>query len=177
MGVAHFSSKEDHFLMRPKEDIYYDENTESVKRNRKISFWVAIIISTLITSWYFISVPPDTPEVQRMRLFFKNNSMEVAKFIALTRNERKAFAEKKNHPFYKTYVSVSETKRKEIKALIHLSYDYNPNRYWVNTFFVWLIGITIIWFIGLIIQGAIILVRTEDEKRRALIKKSREENP
>jgi hypothetical protein len=157
--------------MQPKEDIYYDENTESVKRNQKISFWVAIILSTLITGWYFLAMPPDTPEVQRMRLFFKNNSMEVAEFIALTRDERKAYAEKKNHPFYKTYVSVNEIKRKEIKALIHLSYDYNPNRYWVNTVFLWLICITVFWFVGIIIQGAIILVRTEDEKRRALIKK------
>ena len=109
--------------------------------------------------------------------FLKITVWEVAEFIALTRNERKVFAEKKNHPFYKTYVSVSEIKRKEIKALIHMSYDYNPNRYWVGISFIWLIGITIFWFIGLIIQGAIILVRTEDEKRRALIKKSREEIP
>ncbi len=157
--------------MQANENVEYDENTESVKRNRKISFWAAIILSTLTTGWYFIAVPPDTPEVQRMRLFFKNNNMEVAEFIALPRNERKAYAEKKSHPFYKTYVSVNETERKQIKALIHMSYDYTPNQYWFNIFFLWLIFITTFWFIGLMIEGVIILIRTDDEKRRALIKK------
>jgi len=161
--------------MQPKEDIFYDENTKSVKQNRKNSFWIAILLSTLATGWYMIVEPPDSPEVQRMRTFFKNNSMEVATFIALTRNERKEYAKKKDHPFYQTYTTVSESERIKIKALIHISYDYLPHRYWFNMFFVWLILITTFWFIGLIIVGAIILIRTEDEKRRALIKKRKEE--
>ena len=161
--------------MQAKEEVEYDDNTKSVKRNRKISFLVAVIISTLASVWYFIETPPDTPEVKTMRLFFKNNKREVAEFIAMPRGERKAYAKKKNHPFYKAYVNVNETERKKIKALIHISYDYTPNQYWVNLFFVWLIFITTFWFIGLMVQGVMILVRTDDERRRALSKKGKKE--
>ena len=159
--------------MQAKEDVEYDEDHQKVKRNRKISFWVSIILSTLVSVWYVIATPPDTPEVKNMRLFFKKNRMEIAEFIALPRNERKEYAEKKSHPFYKTYVSVNESERKDIKALIHMSYDYTPNQYWFNIFFLWLIFITTFWFIGLMVEGALILIRTEDEKRRALLKKEK----
>jgi hypothetical protein len=157
--------------MQAKEDVEYDDESKSAKRNRKISFWVSIILSTVAAVWYFIATPPDTVEVKNMRLFFKNNVMEVTNFIKLTRDERNEYAEKKDHPFYKAYVKASETERKKINALIHISYDYTPNQYWFNIFFLWLIFITTFWFIGLMIEGAIILIHTEDEKRRAKLRK------
>jgi hypothetical protein len=134
----------------------------------KISIWIAIVLSTAITISYGVTHPPDSEEVQEMRLFFNKNGHTVSKFLRMTREERKAFAEKKKHPFFASYVKASDTEKDEIKALIHISMDYTPNQYWFNFFFIWTIGFASFWFIGVMAEGAIILVRKDKAKRLAL---------
>jgi hypothetical protein len=106
-----------------------------------------------------------------MRLFFKENIMDVAKFIRLPSGELQGFAELKNHPFYQTYLKSSEVEKEKIRALIHISRDYNPNQYWFNIVFLWTIAFATLWFLGLILEAIIILVRREDAERRERIKK------
>ena len=133
----------------------------------KISIWIAIVLSTAITISYGVTHPPDSEEVQEMRLFFNKNGHAVSKFLRMTRQERKAFAEKKKHPFYASYIKASDTEKDKIKALIHISMDYTPNQYWFNFFFIWTIGFASFWFIGVMAEGAIILVRKDKAKRLA----------
>ena len=147
-------------------DDFRDEQKENLYR--KISLWSSLILSTVLTLWYAWQNPPDSPEMRKMRLFFKENIMEVSKFINLPREEQKPFAEKKKHPFYKKYLTSSEVKRNEIRALIHVSTDYTPYQYWFNIFFLWIIVFTTVWFLGLMAEGAIILVRQDQAKRKAL---------
>ena len=133
----------------------------------KISIWIAVVLSTAITIAYGVMNPPDSKEVQEMRMFFNKKGHTVSKFLRMTRQERKAFAEKKKHPFYSSYVKASDTEKDEIKALIHISMDYTPNQYWFNFFFIWTIGFASFWFIGVMAEGAIILVRKDKAKRLA----------
>ena len=139
--------------------------------NRRVSFWLSFILAILITCWYYSLNPPGSTEMRKMRLFFKENIMDVAKFIRLSDDELQGFAVLKSHPFYQTYLKSSEVEKEKIRALIHISRDYNPNQYWFNIVFLWTIAFATLWFLGLILEAIIILVRREDNERRERIKK------
>ena len=153
------------------------EQTQELRDNKKevlsrrISFWLSFTLAVVITWWYYASNPPDSAEMQKMRLFFKENIMDVSKFIRLPRDELEDFAASKRHPFYQTYLKSSEIEREKVKALIHISRDYSPNQYWFNIIFLWTIAFTTLWFLGLILEAIIILVRRDDTERRERMKK------
>jgi len=142
---------------------FRDEKKENLYR--RISFWSSIVLSTVIVVYYVVTHPPDTREVQEMRMFFKKHRQDVAKFIRLPRSEQKAFGEKKKHPFYAQYLNASEVEREKIRGLIHISYDYTPNQYWFNIVFLWTVSFASFWFVGLMTEGAIILVRRDRAKK------------
>ena len=139
--------------------------------SRRISFWLSFILAVGISFWYYALNPPDSTEMRKMRLFFKENIMDVAKFIRLPDDELQGFAALKSHPFYQTYLKSSEVEKEKIRALIHISRDYSPNQYWFNIVFLWAIAFATLWFLGLILEAIIILVRREDIARRERIKK------
>ena len=141
--------------------------------SRRISFWLSFILAVGISFWYYALNPPDSTEMRKMRLFFKENIMDVAKFIRLPDDELQGFAALKSHPFYQTYLKSSEVEKEKIRALIHISRDYSPNQYLFNIVFLWTIAFTTLWFLGLILEAIIILVRREDTARRERVKKSR----
>ena len=143
---------------------FRDEKKETL--SRRISFWLSFIFATAMTIWYCAVNPIETTEVKKMRLFFKENIMDVAKFIRLPNEELREFAKTKKHPFYQTYIKSSEVEKEKIKSLIHISRDYSPNQYWFNIVFLWTIAFTTLWFLGLIIEAVIILVRSEDAERK-----------
>lgn len=138
--------------------------------NRRISFWLSFISSIAITFWYCSTNPPDSVEMRKMRSFFKQNIMDVAKFIRLPNEELEEFALSQKHPFYQTYLKSSEVEKERIKALIHISRDYSPNQYWFNIIFLWTIAFTTLWFLGLILEACIILMRREDAERKKRVK-------
>ena len=138
--------------------------------SRRISFWLSFILAVGISFWYYALNPPDSAEMRKMRLFFKENIMDVAKFIRLPDDELQGFAALKSHPFYQTYLKSSEVEKEKIRALIHISRDYSPNQYLFNIVFLWTIAFTTLWFLGLILEAIIILVRREDTARRERIK-------
>ncbi len=138
--------------------------------SRRISFWLSFILAVGISFWYYALNPPDSTEMRKMRLFFKENIMDVAKFIRLPDDELQGFAALKSHPFYQTYLKSSEVEKEKIRALIHISRDYSPNQYWFNIVFLWTIAFATLWFLGLILEAIIILVRREDTARRERIK-------
>jgi len=133
----------------------------------KISIWISLALSTLLTVGYGVTHPPDSREVQEMRMFFNKNGHTVSKFLRMTREERKAFAQEKKHPFYSSFLKASDVEKDEIKALVHVSFDYTPNQYWFNFFFIWTIGFASFWFIAVMAEGAIILMRKDKAKRLA----------
>ena len=139
--------------------------------SRRISFWLSFILAVGISFWYYTLNPPASTEMRKMRLFFKENIMDVAKFIRLPDDELQGFAELKSHPFYQTYLKSSEVEKEKIRALIHISRDYSPNQYLFNIVFLWTIAFATLWFLGLILEAIIILVRREDIERRERIKK------
>ena len=139
--------------------------------SRRVSFCLSFILAIVITWWYYSLNPPDSTEMRKMRLFFKENIMDVAKFIRLPDDELQGFAALKSHPFYQTYLKSSEVEKEKIRALIHISRDYSPNQYLFNIVFLWTIAFTTLWFLGLILEAIIILVRREDTARRERIKK------
>ena len=139
--------------------------------SRRISFWLSFILAVGISFWYYALNPPDSTEMRKMRLFFKENIMDVAKFIRLPDDELQGFAALKSHPFYQTYLKSPEVEKEKIRALIHISRDYSPNQYLFNIVFLWTIAFTTLWFLGLILEAIIILVRREDTARRERIKK------
>ena len=139
--------------------------------SRRISFWLSFVLAVGISFWYYALNPPDSTEMRKMRLFFKENIMDVAKFIRLPDDESQGFAALKSHPFYQTYLKSSEVEKEKIRALIHISRDYSPNQYLFNIVFLWTIAFTTLWFLGLILEAIIILVRREDTARRERIKK------
>ena len=147
-----------------QEENYIDNQKEIL--NRRISFWLSFILAVVITWWYCALNPPDSTEVRKMRLFFKENIMDVAKFVRLPNGELQEFVASRSHPFYQTYLKSSEVEKEKIKALIHISRDYSPNQYWFNIIFLWTIAFTTLWFLGLILEAIIILVRREDAERR-----------
>ena len=152
-----------------QEENYIDNQKEVL--NRRISFWLSFILAIVITWWYYALNPPDSTEMRKMRLFFKENIMDIAKFVRLPNDELQEFVASRSHPFYQTYLKSSEVEREKIKALIHISRDYTPNQYWFNIIFLWTIAFTTLWFLGLILEAVIILVRREDAERRERIKK------
>ena len=139
--------------------------------SRRISFWLSFILAVGISFWYYTLNPPASTEMRKMRLFFKENIIDVAKFIRLPDDELQGFAALKSHPFYQTYLKSSEVEKEKIRALIHISRDYSPNQYLFNIVFLWTIAFTTLWFLGLILEAIIILVRREDTARRERIKK------
>ena len=139
--------------------------------NRRVSFWLSFTLAIVITWWYYSLNPPDSTEMRKMRLFFKENIMDVAKFIRLPNDELREFTTSKSHPFYQTYLKSSEVEKEKIRALIHISRDYNPNQYWFNIVFLGTIAFAAIWFLGLILEAIIILVRRDDTERRERLKK------
>ena len=139
--------------------------------SRRVSFCLSFILAIVITWWYYSLNPPDSKEMQKMRLFFKENVMDVAKFIRLPNDELQGYAALKSHPFFQTYVKSSEVEKEKIRALIHISRDYSPNQHWFNIVFLWTIAFATLWFLGLILEAIIILVRREDTARRERIKK------
>ena len=138
--------------------------------SRRISFWLSFILSVGLSFWFYTLNPPDSKEMRKMRLFFKENIMDVAKFIRLPDDELQGFAALRTHPFYQTYLKSSEVEKEKIRALIHISRDYSPNQYWFNMVFLWTIAFTTLWFLGLILEAIIILVRREDAARRERVK-------
>ena len=138
--------------------------------SRRISFWLSFILAVGISFWYYTLNPPVSIEMRKMRSFFKENIIGVAKFIRLPDNELQGFAALKSHPFYQTYLKSSEVEKEKIRALIHISRDYSPNQYWFNIVFLWAIAFATLWFLGLILEAIIILVRREDTARRERIK-------
>ena len=139
--------------------------------SRRISFWLSFILAVGISFWYYTLNPPVSIEMRKMRSFFKENIIDVAKFIRLPDDELQGFAALKSHPFYQTYLKSSEVEKEKIRALIHISRDYSPNQYLFNIVFLWTIAFTTLWFLGLILEAIIILLRREDAERRERLKK------
>ena len=125
----------------------------------RFSLWGSILLSTLATVIYCMGNPPDSEEVQRMRIFFRESGMEVSQFIKMPPEEMEQFAARQTHPFYKSYMRASENEKKEINAQIHNSVDYRPAQYWVGIVFLWFIFFSTVWFLGLMGQGVVNLVR------------------
>jgi len=161
--------------MEDIEPIHQEIEDSKEKLISRISLWVSIILTTLVVIWYYNDNPPDSPAVVKMRVFFKENNRDVMTFIDLPRNEMIEFAYKKKHPFYLKYVNASESEKAKLKALIHISTDYTPNQYWFNLFFAWVIFFTTFWFIGLMIEACIILMRRNSEARMKKYKLEQEQ--
>ncbi len=140
-----------------------DDNTE--KWIRRISLCVSLILTTVLVIWYYQENPPDSPEVIKMRMFFKANNRAVGKFLNLDRNEQIAFAFKNKHPFYNRYIKSSTVEQEKIRSLFHISTDYTPNQYWFNLFFMWVMCFTTFWFIGLMAEACIVIMRRNSEAR------------
>ena len=151
--------------MEDTEPILQEIEDSKEKLISRISLWASLILTTLVVIWYYNDNPPDSPAVVKMRVFFKENNRDVMTFIDLPRNEMIEFAYKKKHPFYLKYVNASESEKAKLKALIHISTDYTPNQYWFNLFFAWVIFFTTFWFIGLMVEACIILMRRNSEAR------------
>jgi hypothetical protein len=151
-----------------------DDNTERLIR--KISLWVSLLLTTALVVWYYQENPRDSPEIIKMRMFFKERKMEVGKFINLNKNEQIAFAYKNKHPFYKRYIKVSTVEQEKIRSLIHISTDYTPNQYWFNLFFLSVMSFTTFWFIGLMIEACIVIMRRNSEARIKKYKKEKEQS-
>ncbi len=147
------------------EPIHQEIEDKKEKWISRISLWVSIILTTLVVVWYYNDNPPDEPAVVKMRMFFKEHNRDVMTFIDLPRNEMIAFAYKKKHPFYLKFIKASEVQKEELRGLIHISTDYTPNQYWFNLFFAWVIFFTTFWFIGLMTEACIILMRRNSEAR------------
>ena len=81
-----------------------DDNTERLIR--RISLWASLLLTTALVVWYYQANPRDSPEIIKMRMFFKERNMEVGKFINLDNNEQITFAYTNKHPFYKKYINV-----------------------------------------------------------------------
>ena len=124
----------------------------------RISLWVSLLLTTAVVIWYYQDNPPDSPEVVKMRMFFKERNQEVGKFINMKKNEQIAFAFKNKHPFYKRYIKLSTVEQERIRSLVHISTDYTPNQYWFNLFFMWVIFFTTFWFVGLMAEACIVII-------------------
>ena len=162
--------------MEDIEPITQEIEDQKEKWISRISLWVSIVLTTLVVFWYYKNNPPDSPAVVKMRVFFKQNNRDVMTFIDLPRNEMIAFAYKKKHPFYVKFVKANEVKKAELRALIHISTDYTPNQYWFNLFFTGVIAFAAFWFIGLMAEACIILMRRNSEARIKKYKLEKEQS-
>ena len=151
--------------MEEIEPIMQEIEDKKEKLISRISLWVSIILTTIVVYWYYNNNPPDSPAVVKMRMFFKEHNRDVMTFIDLPREEMIEFAYKKKHPFYLKYVKATEVEKADLRALIHISTDYTPNQYWFNLFFAWVIFFTTFWFIGLMVEACIVLMRRSSEAR------------
>jgi len=151
--------------MEEIEPIMQEIEDKKEKWISRISLWVSIILTTIVVYWYYNNNPPDSPAVVKMRMFFKQYNRDVMTFIDLPRDEMIEFAYKKKHPFYLKYVKATEVEKADLRALIHISTDYTPNQYWFNLFFAWVIFFTTFWFIGLMAEACIVLMRRNSEAR------------
>lgn len=136
-----------------------DKNEKRDKLYGRISFWSAMILTTLLCYGYYDANPPDVGAVKRMRLFFAENAREVSQFLRLPHQEQKEFAAEKKHPFYRDFVRASEVAKVKIRALAHKSVDYKPVQYGINLAFIWAIFFAAFWFLGLMTQAVIQLSR------------------
>ena len=141
----------------------------------RISLWISILLTTAVVIWYYQDTPPDSPEVVKMRVFFKERNQQVMEFINMNRNEQIAFAYKNKHPFYLKYIKVSTVEQERIRSLVHISTDYTPNQYWFNLFFMWVIFFTTFWFIGLMAEACIVIMRRNSEARIKTYQKEKEQ--
>ena len=151
--------------MEEIEPIMQEIEDKKEKLISRISLWVSIVLTTIVVYWYYNNNPPDSPAVVKMRMFFKEHNRDVMTFIDLPRDEMIEFAYKKKHPFYLKYVKATEVEKADLRALIHISTDYTPNQYWFNLFFAWVIFFTTFWFIGLMVEACIVLMRRNSEAR------------
>ena len=151
--------------MEEIEPIMQEIEDKKEKLISRISLWVSIILTTIVVYWYYNDNPPDSPAVVKMRMFFKEYNRDVMTFIDLPRDEMIEFAYKKKHPYYLKYVKATEVEKADLRALIHISTDYTPNQYWFNLFFAWVIFFTTFWFIGLMVEACIVLMRRNSEAR------------
>ena len=151
-----------------------DDNTERLIR--RISLWASLLLTAALVVWYYQATPRDSPEIIKMRMFFKERNMEVGKFINLDKNEQIAFAYTNKHPFYKKYIKASTVEQERIRSLIHISRDFTPNQYWFNLFFLSVMSFTTFWFIGLMIEACIVIMRRNSEARIKNYKKEKEES-
>jgi len=151
-----------------------DDNIERLIR--RISLWASLLLTAALVVWYYQANPRDSPEIIKMRMFFKERNMEVGKFINLDKNEQIAFAYTNKHPFYKKYIKASTVEQERIRSLIHISRDFTPNQYWFNLFFLSVMSFTTFWFIGLMIEACIVIMRRNSEARIKNYKKEKEES-
>ena len=162
--------------MEEIEPIMQEIEDKKEKWISRISLWVSIILTTIVVYWYYNNNPPDSPAVVKMRMFFKKYNRDVMTFIDLPRDEMIEFAYKKKHPFYLKYVKATEVEKADLRALIHISTDYTPNQYWFNLFFAWVIFFTTFWFIGLMAEACIVLMRRNSEARIKKYKLEKEQD-
>lgn len=141
-----------------------DQEEKKERLGRKISFWLSMVLSIAVTGWYYFVTPPDDEATKQLRLFIAANVMEVTQFIKLERVEQKAFAERHSQPFYRNYVKASEVEKNRLNALVNISTDYKETQYWFNMVFLWAIAFTTFWFIGLMIEAVIVLMRRGKSK-------------
>ncbi|MGP0567197.1 hypothetical protein ACTRW9_04875 [Nitrospina sp. 32_T5] len=127
----------------------------------KISLWISLFLATAMTVWYAMANPPDGDELKRMRLFFKENAIKVGEFLRMPHDEKIKEVKKAKHPFYHSYMKASEVEKGKIRKIYHESIDYTPYQYWFNLFGLWMIAFSGFWFIGLMIQGVVNLVRQQ----------------
>ena len=149
-----------------------DDNTERLIR--RISLWTSLLLTAAVVVWYYQANPRDSPEIIKMRMFFMERNMEVGKFINLDKDEQVAFAYKNKHPFYKKYIKASTVEQERIRSLIHISRDFTPNQYWFNLFFLFVMSFTTFWFIGLMIEACIVIMRRNSEARIKNYQKEKE---
>ena len=149
-----------------------DDNTERLIR--RISLWTSLLLTAAVVVWYYQANPRDSPEIIKMRMFFKERNMEVGKFINLDKDEQVAFAYKNKHTFYKKYIKASTEEHERIRSLIHISRDFTPNQYWFNLFFLFVMSFTTFWFIGLMIEACIVIMRRNSEARIKNYQKEKE---
>ncbi len=160
--------------MEEEQPILQEIDDKTEKWIKRISLWASLFLTTALVVWYCQGNPPDSPEVVKMRMFFKERNIEVGEFIKMDRNEQIAFAFKSKHPFYKRYIKVSTVEQESIRSLIHISRDYTPNQYWFNIFFMGVLCFTAFWFIGLMTEACIVLMRRNSQARVKNYKKEKE---
>ncbi|MFQ5672204.1 MAG: hypothetical protein ACE5G9_03840 [Nitrospinales bacterium] len=131
----------------------------------RIFFWSSVIISTLICYWHYTAHPPDKGATKKMRLFMAANARDISHFLRLSLAEQRRYADKNRHPFYKKFVQASEVEKANIRTLAHNSLDYKPTQYWVNLVFLWAIFFSTLWFLGLMTQAVIQIIRRDKSKR------------